>query len=110
MSKVLLLVNGSVAFDFDKDITLEDGELEFLNKMDYDMDKGVKINGELFAEPDTQQRNIFVAMNLIRALQQDNQAVVTASCAFIVNRLPALEEIHVSDHETGIKVEFILSD
>ena len=107
MNKILLLVNGQVAFDFVKEISLEESELGFLDKMDGDMDKGVKINGQLIAEPDMQQRATFVTMNLIRALQQNNKAVVTASCAFIANRLPDLAEIHVNDHDTGIFVEFV---
>ena len=107
MNKILLLVNGLVAFDFDKEISLEESELGFLDKMDSDMDKGAKINGQLIAEPDIQQRATFVTMNLIRALQQNNQVVVKASCAFITNRLPDLAEVYVSDHDTGIIVEFM---
>lgn len=107
MNKILLLVNGQVAFDFDKEISLEESERGFLDKMDGDMDKGVKINGQLIEEPDIQQRATFVTMNLIRALQQDNQTVVSASCAFIADRLPDLAAIHVSDSDTGILVEFV---
>lgn len=107
MNKILLLVNNQVAFDFDKVVTLEKNQLSFLDKMDADMAKGVKINGQSISEPDKNQRATFVVMNLIRALQQENETVVTASCSYIANRLPDIEEVHVNEHESGIKVVFI---
>lgn len=107
MNKIILLVNDQVAFDFDKELSLEESQLEFLDKMDSDMDKGVKINGQLFSEPDNTQRATFMTMNLIRALQQENQMVATASCAYIASRLPDVEKVLVSDDGAGVKVEFI---
>jgi len=106
MSKILLFVNDQVAFDFDKNMLLDESQLNFLNKMDNDMDKGFKINGESFSNPDKHQRAEFTAMNLIRGLQQENEAVVVASCAYISNRLPEVDEIHVNDLESGVKVDF----
>lgn len=106
MSKIVLFVNDQVAFDFDKDMLLDESQLTFIDKMDSDMKKGIKINGESFPNPDKLQRAEFTVMNLIRALQQENQAVVVASCAYISNRLPDLYEIHVKNHKSGVKVEF----
>lgn len=106
MSKIALFVNNQVAFDFDKDMSLEESQIIFLDKMDSDMKKGIKINGELLSNPDKLQRAEFTVMNLIRALQQENQAVVEASCAYISNRLPEVYEVHVKSHKSGVKVEF----
>ena len=106
MNKIKLFVNGQVAFDFDKDMVLDESHLTFIDKMDSDMKKGIKINGELFSSPDKLQRAEFTVMNLIRALQQENQAIIEASCAYISNRLPELYEVHVKSHESGVKVEF----
>lgn len=107
MSKILLSVNGQASFDFDKDSELEEGQLVFLDKMDSDMDKGIKINGISYKAPDKNKRAEFVVLNLIKALQQNNQAVITASCAYIANRLPEVEEVHVNDMGSGISIEFI---
>ncbi len=106
MSKIILLVNDQIAFDFVKDESLDEEQLNFLDKMDSDMSKGIKINGELFKNPDKIQRAEFTAMNLIRALQQENKTVIAASCAYISNRLPEVHEVHVSDLNSGVAVEF----
>lgn len=81
MDKLGVFINNEIVFEFDRDIRFSDQQLAFLDKMDSDMDQGIKIYGELLTNPDAQQRANFIAMNPVRALQQDNEAVITSSCA-----------------------------
>jgi hypothetical protein len=46
-------------------------------------------------------------MNLIKGLQQENEAIIQASCAYLVNRYPALIEVHVNDDGDAVKIELI---
>ncbi|MDH5473396.1 MAG: hypothetical protein OEY87_05195 [Gammaproteobacteria bacterium] len=107
MSNLGIFINNDIVFEFDKDITLESVQHAFLDRMDADMNKGIKIRGELIREPDGNQRAIFVAMNLIKALQQDNEAAQYASCAYLVNRHPDLLEVHASDQGSVVNIEFV---
>ena len=107
MNKLNIFINDSKVFDYDKDIDFEESQLEFLNKMDSDMEQGIKIHGKLIPHPDTRQRATFVVMNLIKALQQGNEAILSASCAYLNHRMPNLHEVHANDHKDGIKVEFM---
>ena len=107
MNKLAVLINNEFVFEFDRELTFADQQLAFLDKMDSDMDNGIKIHGELVSNPDSQQRANFVAMNLIKALQQDNEAVITASCAYMVKRFPKLIDVHVNDHGKAIKIELL---
>lgn len=106
MDKLSIFVNNEVVFEHDRDVNLEDQQLAFLDKMDADMSKGIKIQGELVENPDAQQRFTFVSMNLVKGLQQDNEAVISSSCAYLINRRPGLIEVHVNDSEQGIVIEF----
>ena len=107
MKKLAVFVNDEVVFEFYREITFEEQQLAFLDRMDSDMANGIKINGELLLDPDASQRAKFVVMNLIKALQQGNEAVISASCAYLVNRHPALIEVHASDHGRTLKIELI---
>ena len=107
MNKLAVLINNEIVFEFDRELSFADQQLAFLDKMDSDMDSGIKIHGELLANPDSQQRASFVVMNLIKALQQDNEAVITASCAYLVNRFPRLIEVQANDHGKSVKIELI---
>lgn len=71
------------------------------------MKAGITIHGDFFENPDDLQRARFIAMNLINALQENNDATVFATCAYLVNRMPGLIEIRASGEKENIKVEFI---
>jgi hypothetical protein len=107
MDKLTVFINNEIVFEFDRGLTFSDQQLAFLHRMDSDMDKGIKIQGQLLVNPDARQRATFVAMNLIKALQQDNEAAKTSSCAYLVNHLPALVEVHAIDDENAVKIELI---
>lgn len=107
MDNLTIFVNKQPVFECDRDMPMPDDKLAFLDKMDSDMGRGIKIQGELIRDPDVQQRAKFMAMNLIKALQQDNQAVIQASCAYLVNRLPGLVEVQVNEEGRQINIEFV---
>ena len=107
MKKLTIFANDQVAHEFDRETIFEEQQLAFLDKIDSDMDRGIKIHGELITQPDQKQRATFVVMNLIKALQQDNEAIISASCAYLVNRLPRLVEVHATDSGNIINIELI---
>lgn len=107
MKKVTIFVNNQVAYEFDKEVPIDDQKLAFLDKMDSDMACGIKIQGELIPQPDKHQRATFVIMNFIRALQQQNEALIAAYSAYLANRLPGLVEVHANDHGSGIRIDLV---
>lgn len=107
MNKLAVLINNEQVFEFDRDVTIDEEKLAFFDRMDVDMDKGIRIHGELIVAPDTRQRAKFVVMNLVKALQQENQAVISASCAFLLHRFPALIEVQANDDGDSINIELI---
>lgn len=107
MNVISVLVNNEPVYEFSRDIILEKNQLAFLDKMDSDMTKGFKIQGKLIQQPDATQCATFVAMNLIKALQQGNESVINSSCAYLITRKPALIEVRADDFEKSVKVELI---
>lgn len=108
MKSLTFHINDEIAYECDRQTTLDTSQLGFLDKMDSDMNRGFKINGQLCSEPDLKQRARFVTMNLLKALQQDNQSVIAASCAYLTQRLPALVEIHIKRQQNNpIEIEFV---
>lgn len=107
MKKLSVLINDEIVFEYDKERSFEEPQLAYLDRMDIDMDKGIKIYGELVSSPDHQQRGTFIAMNLIKALQQDNEASISASSAYLVNRFPDLTEVHARDEDNKVKIELV---
>ena len=107
MTNLSIMINDQLAFEYDRSTKLDDKQLAFLDKMDSDMDRGFKIHGELINKPDIKQKATFVAMNLLKALKQDDHAKMTVSCAYLISRLPHAIELHARDQGGRINIEFI---
>ena len=67
MNKLSIFVNDENIFAYDKATTFEQNHLTFFDKMDSDMERGLKIQGKLIHSPDARQRATFVVMNLLKA-------------------------------------------
>ena len=67
MNSLTIFVNEQAVYEYEGATTLNDGQLEFLDKMDSDMDRGLKIQRELINQPSPRQRATFVALNLSAA-------------------------------------------
>lgn len=107
MSKLTIFVNDAAVYEYDKTTPLDARQRDYLDKMDADMSRGVKMQGELIVMPDSRQKARFVAMNLIKALQQNNEAAISASCAYLRDRIPGLLEVHANDHKDAVNIELI---
>ena len=107
MNKLSLFVNDQLTFEYERSTELDDKQLEFLEKMDKNMESGFRIYGEMIAKPDVQQKATFVTMNLIRALQQEDHAKVAVSCAYLATHLPHTAEVHARDQDDRIAIEFV---
>lgn len=107
MNALTVLINNEPVFEFNREVVLEDDQLAFFDKMDSDMKSGIKIRGELIQQPDDHQRAIFVAMNLIKAIQQGNESVINSTCAYLVIRNPVLIEVRASDHANSVKIDLV---
>lgn len=103
----MVYVNDKVVYEHDRNISFEEEQLAFFDKMDADMERGIKIQGESIKHPDSQQCKTFVVMNLIVALQHENNAITSASSGYLINRHPSLTEAHIIEHKKRIKVEFV---
>lgn len=107
MNKLDIVVNDRLVYECDRSTRLDDQQLEFLDKMDQDMDRGFRIHGETISQPDMKQKATFVAMNLLKALKQEDQAKTAVACAYIRQRLPGVIEVHARDLGDRIHIEFV---
>ena len=107
MSNLSIYANDQLAFEYDRATVIDENQQAFLDKIDTDMERGVKIHGELITKPDTKQKAIFVAMNLLRALKQEDDTRIAVYCAYLNSRLPNTVEVHARDGDNRIDIEFV---
>ncbi|MEX2367639.1 MAG: hypothetical protein WD601_13635 [Pseudohongiellaceae bacterium] len=103
-----LQIDGETVLEFDRNTRLPGPQRDFLDKMDEDMDRGIQLADESIREPDTLQRAHYVALQLLRAYQENNQSMIAATCAYLVQRVPALNTIKVEQAARDSQLRLIL--
>jgi hypothetical protein len=96
-----VLINGEAVLEYDRSVALTDAQRNSLLKMDSKMDNGFELAGQTVSNPDKNQRLQFIAMNLIQSLlNEENEAMVAASTAYLAENLPDLKQV-TADTKTG---------
>ena len=109
MSETSLSVwlNGKLVIEYGRNELPSDHQKLFLDKMDRDMEKGISIGGEYIHHPDENERINYVAMKLVQGILTENEALITALCAYISHRYFALEEIQAQQEGDQIIMTFV---
>lgn len=105
-SLLVIQLNQQTVLEYDRNTRLPGKQRGFLDQMDIDMNHGIVLERQRYANPDRLQRGSYVAMKLIQAIQTNDNSMVNAMCAYLVNRLPDLNQIGFEESEEEITVNF----
>lgn len=105
--RLVVVINGDPVLEYDRDRALPEHQLAYLDKMDAQMDAGVTLGGKQIQAPEALQRAQFVAVHLIEALQQDNEAQAAAACAYLATRMTDLKQVKAELDDAGLHVDLI---
>jgi len=74
------------------------------------MDEGIEINGEIISSPDKMQRANYFAMSLLYSIEQNSEGMISATCGYLVNRLPELKQIRAVEEGEKIIMDLIFDE
>ena len=112
MSNVMaVLLNGTAQLEYNRDISLPGKQLEYLDRMDQDMNAGIKLGEEYVAAPSQIQRAQFIALHLVQSLLAGNEQHIAASCAYLADRLPELKQVKAETKPNGaIGIDLVFTE
>ena len=102
-----VVYNNETLLEYDQNTRLPGKRRQFLDMMDVDMNEGFIIGGDLIEYPSQNQRDKYVAMNLIDGLCKKDESLVTVTSAYLGNRSIKLKEINATECNDGISMELI---
>ena len=105
---MVVLVNGEALFEYDRTKPLAEKQRQYLDRMDLQMDEGIQLGADTIINPDEQQRAQYVALTLLTAIEQDNEAVIAAMNSYLAMRFPDLKQIKADTDQNTRKVMFDL--
>jgi hypothetical protein len=104
---LVVLVNGESRLEYDRSKELSERQRVYLDRMDRQMDSGIRLGSDWVEQPRLAQRASFVAAQLVDALQRDDEALIAACCTYLANRLPELKQIKARLLTAGFSVELV---
>ena len=104
---LVVVINDVAHLEYDRSKALPDAQRRYLDRMDRDMDRGIDVGSERIAAPDRMQRAQFVALSLIGAVQNGNDALAAAACAWLADRLPELQQVRALVQDQGTAVDLV---
>ena len=108
--KLLIERNGSIVLEYDRNIRLPGHQRQFLDKMDQDMSGGIKLAGQTITEPNAIQRAQFVAIQLVNALQRDEEGMIAATCAYLANRFPEMRKVVAMEQGDNVSLDLVFNE
>lgn len=112
--KVAFLLDGQEVLTYDRSITLTQNQKGYLDDMEQTLNEGFFLSGERVENPDLEQKTQFVALNLVQALQKEDDKTAIILFSYLVDRMPELKQAKakIKDTQAGsqIGVEFIFDE
>ncbi len=104
---VAILIDGELQLKYDRGTALPAHQLQYLERMDQQMNEGIRLGVDWVEQPDLMQRAKFVAVHLVESLQHGNDALIAASCAYLAERLPELKQVRAKMLGAGFSAELV---
>lgn len=108
--KLYIELNGAAVLEYDRNIRLPGHQRRFLDKMDEDMSEGFELAGEAIEQPNPVQRAQFVAIQLMNAMQQNEDGLTAATCAYLANRYPDMRKIVARELGDNVSLELVFNE
>lgn len=107
--RLVVVVDGTPQIEYDRRRALSEPQRACLDRMDEEMNDGIELDDRFVLRPVPAQRQRYVAMQLAGALLADQESRIAATCSYLANRLPDLQQIRITCHtngSTGIELVF----
>lgn len=111
MSSMLeIRMNHRIILKYDRNTRLPGKQRQFLDIMDHDMDEGINLGDSFYEHPDIVQKAKYVAMQLAHGIHNHDQGLIKATCAYLTNRIPSLQQININDSGEEVMINLHFDD
>lgn len=104
---LVVVVNGQKTLQYDRNNPLPEEQQRSLDKMDKKMDQGIAFGAQQFSNPGKEERAQYIANMLITALNEKNDSLAAATCAWLAVRMPDLQQVKSKIQDDNNIIELI---
>lgn len=104
---MVVAIDGQSQLEYDRSKPLPSHQQTALDRMDQKMDQGIDLPTGRQEAPNPLQRAEFVALQLIQAIQDGNETMAAATCAYLAERVPELKQVKAEHRVTGLHLDLV---
>ena len=105
--KMVVVIDGLSQLEYDRARPLPEQQQMALDRMDRKMDQGIELPAGHLESPNALQRAQFVALQLVQAVEDGNETMAAATCAYLAVRVPELQQVKAEHQPTGLHLDLI---
>ena len=106
-NNLAVVVNGELIVQYDRAKPLPGQQRAYLDRLDERMDRGFELNDTRIDAPDVAQRAQLITLHLIDALNNNEDSLISALCAWLANRLPDLKQVKVDGKGAEVAIDLV---
>lgn len=103
--ELVIYRNSEQVYRFDKREGLARMQFAYVQRMDADMDRGIRLDGERILDPDHAQRTRFILGQLLEAVSVNDSRGIAMLCRWLAQHVPLLDAIRIEDDGDDYRVE-----
>ncbi|RRQ20530.1 hypothetical protein D6C00_00020 [Thiohalobacter thiocyanaticus] len=104
---MVVVIDGQPQLEYDRSKSLPGHQQSALDRMDAKMDQGIELPTGHLDAPNALQRAQFVALQLVQAVREGNEAMAAATCAYLALRVPELQQVSAEHKPVGLHLDLI---
>jgi len=103
----IVSLNSNKVLEYYRNRELTDKQIQDLDKTEKKLNAGIHLAGKFVPSPSVEEKAVFMANQLALALDEDNEAVLAISCAYLATRYPDLKQLKLTTAEEQLSIELI---
>lgn len=107
INRLIVSLNSNKVLEYHRDRKLTSKQIQDLDKAEKKLAAGVHFAGKFISSPSAKEKAVFMANQIALALDEDNEAALAISCAYLATRYPDLKQLKLTTIEGQLSIELI---
>ena len=104
---LVVVLNSNKVIEYRRDRALTERQTRDLENTEIKMQSGIQVGNEFIDDPSEQDKAIFMANQLVLALENNHEPVIAISCAYLATRYPDLLQVRAVLENGSYSIQLI---
>ena len=104
---LIVVLNSNKVLEYRRERSLTEGQIQDLDRAELKMQSGIQVGSEFIRHPTEDDKAIFMATQLVIALENDQENIIGISCSYLATRYPNLLQVRATSDNGQYSIQLI---